>query len=335
LQEFFMPKVICTALSSGTGPHVEMLQKRGFEVVEAPRNIDLYQAENLIATAKDCVACVAGSEPWTDAVLAACPKLRVLARTGVGYDAIDMAACDRRRVVVATTPGVNHHAVAEHTMALLFGVARLFPSRDQFVRACTWNRFSGPRVMGSTLGLVGLGRIGRAVATRAVGVGLKVVAYEPFPNREFCEQWNIELASFEDLLKKSDYVSLHLPMSAETKHVMNAKTLAIMKPGSVLINTARGLLVDEPALIQALNSGHLRGAGLDVFEVEPLPDTSPLLKMDNVLLSGHLAGLDDESQRDTLKMSAETIISLLEGGWPTEAIRNLAGVKDWKWAEKG
>lgn len=330
-----MPKVLCTSLLSGTGPHVEMLQKAGFEVVEAPRDLDLYQAENLISVAHDCVAVVAGSEPWTAAVIDACPKLRVLARTGVGYDAVDLLHCDKRRVVVATTPGVNHHAVAEHTLAMLFGIARLFPSRDHYVRDCTWRRFSAPRVMGRTIGIVGLGRIGRAVATRAVGVGMKVVAYEPFPNREFCEQWNVELASFEQLLKQSDFVTLHLPMSAETKHVMNAKTFAMMKRGSFLINTARGSLVDESALIQALNSGHLRGDGLDVFEIEPLPNTSPLLKMDNVLLSGHLAGLDDESQRDTLIMSAETIISLLQGGWPIEAIRNLVGCSNWKWSDKG
>ena len=124
-------------------------------------------------------------------------------------------------------------------------------------------------------------------------------------------------------------------MSAETKHVINEKTLARMKPGSVLINTARGLLVDEKALVKALESGHLRGAGLDVFEVEPLPGDSPLLKMNNVLLSGHLAGLDHESHHDTLEMSANTIITLSKGGWPVDAIRNLQGVRDWKWSEKG
>ncbi len=330
-----MPKVVCTALSSGSGPHFDILQKAGFEVVEVRRDVDIYQAANLLPAVRDCVAVIAGSEPWTEELLAGCPQLRVIARTGVGFDAVDVAACNKRRVVVATTPGVNHHAVAEHTIALLMGVARLFPSRDHFVRTCDWQRFSSPRVMGRTIGIVGLGRIGRAVATRAVGLGMRVVAYEPYPQREFCEQWNVELASFEDLLSQSDYVTLHLPMMAETKHVMNAKTFAKMKQGSILINTARGLLVDEPALIEALKSGHLSGAGLDVFEVEPLPSTSPLLKMHNVLLSGHLAGLDDESQRDTLTMCADTIISLSKGGWPTEAIRNLAGVTDWKWSEKG
>ena len=327
-----MQKVVCTALTGGTGPHYDILAKAGFTIVDAPPELNIYESANLRTLAHDCVAVVAGSEPWPESLIAACPGLRVLSRTGVGYDAIDVAACDQRGVIVATTPGVNHHAVAEHTFAMLLGIARGFPSRDQHVRACTWLRKSTPRVMGRTLGIVGLGRIGRAVATRAVGLGMKVVAYEPYPQKEFCEQWGIELASFESLLSTSDYVTLHLPMSRETKHVMNDKTFALMKPGSVLINTARGLLVDEKALVRALQSGHLRGAGLDVFEVEPLPADSPLLKLDNVLLSGHLAGLDVESHHDTLTMAAETIVSLSKGGWPAECVRNLPGVKDWKWS---
>ena len=329
-----MPTVVCTSLATEEGPHLAILQNAGFDVVQVPRNINIYQSENMLPLVRECDAVIAGSEPWPDFVIAGCPKLRILSRTGVGFDAIDMAAADRHRVIVATTPGVNHHAVAEHTFALLFGVARGFPARDQNVRACTWKRAGTPRILGSTIGIVGLGRIGRAVATRAVGLGMKVIAFDPYPNREFVEQWNIELADLDTLLHRSDYVTLHLPMGAETKHIMNAAAFAKMKPGSVLINTARGLLVDEKALIDALKSGHLRGAGLDVFEVEPLPGDSPLLKMDNVLLSGHLAGLDHESHRDTLTMCAETIVTLSKGGWPTECIRNLAGVKDWKWSEK-
>ena len=329
-----MPSVVCTSLSSEEGPHNQILSAAGFEVIHLPTTFNTYDPVKLKPVVQDCVAVVAGSEPWPDSLLAACPKLRVLSRTGVGFDAIDMAACDRRRVIVATTPGVNHHAVAEHTIALMFGVARGFPVRDQYVRNCAWKRFSTPRVMGTTLGLVGLGRIGRAVATRAAGLGMKVVAYDPYPSREFAEQWGVEIVDFDTLLTRSDYVSLHLPMGAETKHIMNAQSFSRMKPGSVLINTARGLLVDENALIDVLNSGHLRGAGLDVFEVEPLPSDSPLLKMDNVLMSGHLAGLDHESQHDTLVMCAETIVTLSQGGWPAECIRNLKGVSDWKWSEK-
>lgn len=326
-----MSKVMCTALNTEQGPHLELLKAQGFEVLHAPRDRSLFEEQNLIDLLKDCEAVVAGSEPYTRRVLESLPKLRVIARTGVGFDAIDLATCDERGIVVTTTPGVNHHAVAEHTIALLMGVARGFPERDRMVREFRWKRVSAPRVMGRTLGIVGLGRIGRAVATRGAGLGMQLLAYDPYPNEEFAEQWNIELVSLDDLLARSDYVTLHLPMAPGTKHLMNAAAFRKMKPGSVLINTARGALVDEKALYDALKSGHLRGAGLDVFEVEPLPADSPLLELNNVLLSGHVAGLDDESQRDTLQMAAETLIALRDGGWPTLCIRNLPGVTNWKW----
>jgi phosphoglycerate dehydrogenase-like enzyme len=185
--------------------------------------------------------------------------------------------------------------------------------------------------MGSTLGIVGLGRIGRAVATRAVGLGMNVIAFEPYPNKEFVETWRIGLTDLDDLFSRADYVSLHCPASAENRHLINANSLAKMKAGAVLINTARGGLVDEQALYDALKSGQLRGAGLDVFEVEPLPLGSPLLQLDNILLAGHVAGLDTESHRDTFIMCAETIIDLYKGGWPAECIQNLKGVSNWKW----
>lgn len=326
-----MPKVMCTSLNAEQGPHHEIFREAGYEVQVAPRSIDLWQEENLINLLSDCHAVLAGSEPYTPNVIESLPNLRVIARTGVGFDAINLAACDKAGVVVTTTPGVNHHSVAEHTLALLFGVARGFPDNDRRVRENRWKRIARPRIMGRTLGIVGLGRIGRAVAWRAAGLGMKILAYEPYPDQEFIQQWRIDLVSFEDLLKGSDYVSLHLPMSAESKHLMNAETFAMMKPGSVLINTARGALVDESALYEALKSGHLRGAGLDVFEVEPLPTSSPLLELDNILLAGHLAGLDEESHDDTFQMAAETVIQLEKGEWPTFCIQNLKQVKDWSW----
>lgn len=325
------PRVRCTALNSDQGPHFELLQAAGFEVLPGTRTENYWQPDALIRELQGCAAVVAGSEPYTRAVLEALPELRVIARTGVGFDAIDLQAADDCQVVVATTPGVNHHSVAEHTIALLMGVARGFPDYDQRVRTGRWLRIEYPRVMGSTLGLVGLGRIGQAVATRAVGLGMKVLACESNPRLDFCRQWGIELVSLDDLLARSDYVSLHVPMTPETRKLMNAERFARMKRGSVLINTARGGLVDEPALIAALQSGHLRGAGLDVFETEPLPLDSPLVGMSNVLLSGHVAGLDVESQRDTLTMAAETIIALRDGQWPEECIQNLKGRRGWRW----
>lgn len=326
-----MPRVLCTSLNSENGPHHGILKDAGFDCVDVPRELNLFREDDLIRALVGCGAVIAGSEPYTARVFESSPQLRVIARSGVGFDAIDVAACDKADVVLTTTPGVNHHAVAEHTIALLMGVARRFPELDQRVRENRWQRAAYPRVMGSTLGIVGLGRIGRAVATRAIGLGMNVLAYDPVPNEEFAEQWRVELTTFDDLLARSDYVSLHLFMSAENRRLMNSANFAKMKSGSVLINTARGGLVDEPALIEALRSGHLRGAGLDVFEVEPLPMDSPLLELPGVLLSGHVAGLDTQSQHDTFTMVAETIIDLHKGGWPAHCIQNLKGVTGWNW----
>lgn len=324
-------KVIVTSLLGDTGPHFDLLQQAGFDPVVSERHLDLCVEDNLIRTLKDAVACIAGSEPYTPRVIASCPKLRVIARTGVGFDAVNLPACDQARIVVATTPGVNHHAVAEHTIAMLMSLARNLPQRDREVRLGTWKRCATPRVMGRTIGIVGLGRIGRAVATRARGLGLNVLAFDPFPNREFAEQWQVEFTTLDDLLSRSDFVSLHLPMDKSVKHLINAQSLRTMKRGAILINTARGPLVDEDALCDALRSGQLRAAGLDVFDREPLPLDSPLLKLDNLLTCGHQAGLDHESQHDTLAMAAQIIIDLQQGRWPTDCIRNLPGVKDWKW----
>jgi D-3-phosphoglycerate dehydrogenase / 2-oxoglutarate reductase len=325
------PIVMCTALDTESGPHLELLESQGFEVRHAPRERNLYDNATLVDVLRGASAVLAGSEPYPASVLQQLKTVRVLSRMGVGYDAIDTAACDALGIAVTTTPGCNHHAVAEHTLGMLLAVARGFPARDQHVRAATWKRFSTPRVMGRTLGLVGLGRIGQAVATRARGLGMHVVATDPYPPTAFASEWQVALVELEELLAKSDYVSLHLPVSQGSRHLLNASTLAKMKPGSVVINTARGALIDEPALIAALQSGHLRAAALDVFEVEPLPATSPLLQLENVLLSGHLAGLDHESHYDTLVMGSQTIIELHQGRWPADKIRNLAGITGWKW----
>lgn len=323
--------VLVTSLLGDAGPHFELLKNAGFETVVVDRKLNLNVEENMLLALQNADACIAGAEPITARVIAACPRLRVIARTGVGFDAIHLPTCDQQQVVVATTPGVNHHAVAEHTIAMLMSLARNLPQRDREVRQGIWEKIPTPRVMGRTLGLVGLGRIGRAVVTRARGLGLNVLAFDPFPNREFAEQWQVELTSLDDLLSRADFVSLHMPMEQSARHLINADSLKRMKRGAILINTARGALVDEVALCDALTSGHLRAAGLDVFEKEPLPLTSPLLKLDNVLTAGHVGGLDEESQEGTLRMAAQVIIDLHQGRWPAECIRNLSGIKDWKW----
>lgn len=324
-------RVRLTAGVAQSGPHLDLLKAAGFEILPCHLQAEVYQAEVLIRELAGCSAVIAGSEPYTAEVLAACPELRVIARTGVGYDAIDVAACDRAGVAVAVTPGVNHDSAAEQTIALLMGVARGFPEADRMVRAGHWTYVAQPRITGATLGLIGLGRIGQAVAKRARGLGLKLLAYEPYPVQEFVDQWEIELTSLDELLARADYVSLHCPYSQDSHHLMNAERFAKMKPGSVFINTARGLLVDEPSLIDALKNGPLRGAGLDVFEVEPLPLDSGLLDLSNVLLAPHLAGADNESRTGTLTMSADTLIQLTAGQWPEDRIVNLKDHSNWRW----
>ncbi|MBL8816838.1 MAG: phosphoglycerate dehydrogenase [Planctomyces sp.] len=327
-----MLKVLCTALNAEEGPHFSILRNAGASCDVVDRSLDLTKPDVLRKVIAGYPAIIAGSEPFPAEVINSSPELRVIARAGVGFDAINLPACDARQIVVATTPGVNHHAVAEHAIAMLMAIARGFPSCDQEVRKCVWTRVSRPRVMGSTIGLIGLGRIGQATATRAIGLGMKVLCCDPYPSAEFLKSYAVEMVSLDELLSRSDYVSLHSPSIAETKHLINAKTLDKMKTGSVLINTARGQLVDETALIAALKSGKLRAAGLDVFEVEPLPASSPLLQMPNVLLSGHIAGLDNESHNGTWELAAQIILKLKAGEWPQECIQNLKGVQNWKWA---
>ena len=326
-----MPKVVCTSLGADKGPHLELFRAAGFDVEVIPRQRQFDFNPQIMGGLKDAAVVVAGSEPWTKDVLVQLPQLRVIARFGVGFDAVDLKACDECGIVVTTTPGVLHHAVAEHTIALLMAVGRLFPARDRQVRRGEWVRVNTPRIAGSTLGLVGLGWIGQAVATRAVGLGMKVIAYDLVPREEFAKRWNIEQVGFDELLARSDYISLHCFMSPENYHLLNAQSIQKMKKGTVIINTARGPIIDEPALIEALKSGHLRGAGLDVFETEPLPLDSPLIGMDNVLLSGHVAGIDNEAIADTFRMIVRTTLELYNGGWPQDAIRNMQGVTNWSW----
>ncbi|MCA9037287.1 MAG: phosphoglycerate dehydrogenase [Planctomycetaceae bacterium] len=326
-----MIRVLCTALSVETGAHFKLLRDAGFECNVVDRSLNLWDETVLSNALQGYQAVLAGSEPFTPAVLAANPQIRVLSRYGVGFDAINLEACDAQGIVVATTPGQNHHSVAEHAVAMMMAVGRGFPAYDMQVRRGQWNRVARPRIMGSTLGLLGLGRIGQAVATRALGLGMNVVAYDPFPPQAFLTEYRVQMVPLEHIWEKSDVISLHMPAGPDTRHIVNRTSLSRMKDGAVLINTSRGPLVDESALIDALKSGKLRGAGLDVFEVEPLPVSSPLLMMENVLLSGHIAGLDNESHDDTCAMAAQTIITLSQGGWPEGCIQNLKGVTDWKW----
>ena len=331
-----MPRVLIAPniLQNAGGPYRDVLESAGFELIYPESTKLLATPKGLRQTLLDqqIEAVVAGMEPFTEAVMADSP-LRVIARMGVGYDAIDVEAATRHGVVVTITPGTNEPSVAEQMLALLLAVMRgVVVRQEREVRTGVWRRQSLPRLAGKTLGLVGLGRIGRAIVPRALGLEMKVIASDPAADEQFAQRYGVRLCTFEELLREADVVSLHAPALPETEDMINATTLAMMKPGAVLINTARGSLVDEDALAEALRSGHLLGAGLDVFKTEPLPLDSPLLELDNVVLAPHMAGLDIESEIAMSQLAAQCIVDLYQGRWPASCIVNRELEASWKWA---
>jgi phosphoglycerate dehydrogenase-like enzyme len=326
-----MPKVLITAmtLSGNQGPYYQVLRDAGLEPVFARRGGQLTEDE-LMAALGGISATVCGSEPYTARVLAAHPGLRVIARVGVGYDAVDLAAATRHGVAVTITPGTNQDAVAEHAFSLILGLAKDVVPSHLGTRAGRWPRATTRPVRGSTLGIAGLGRIGKAMALRGAAFGMKLLAYDPVPDTAFAAAHGVTLVPLDRLLAESDYLSLHLPLTEQSHHLINRQTLARMKPGAFLINTARGGLVCEADLVEALRSGRLAGAGLDVYEQEP-PPPGPLFELDNVLLTPHAAGTDTRSLADMAQSAAESIAALRAGRWPAEKVVNGEARARFRW----
>lgn len=327
-----MPRVLVTPamLHEEGGPFREILEAAGLEVVFPTGGLALMDPVTLQSNLEGIDAILAGMEPFNRDVLSS-TKLRAIARMGVGYDAIDVPAATDCGVPVTITPGTNEPSVAEQTLALIFGVMRGLPERAREVRSGHWLRQTLPRLEGKTLGLVGLGRIGKALVPKAHGLGLKVIAYDPFVAPELAVELGVRLCSLDEVLEEADIVSLHCPLNGETRNLIDADAMAKMKVGSVLINAARGGIVDEGALADALRRGHLMGAGLDVFETEPLPLESPLLGLDNIVLTPHMGGLDHESQVAMSSLAAECIAKLYQGQWPEGCVVNDELRDGWKW----
>jgi len=246
----------------------------------------------------------------TDALLERAPRLRVVGRAGVGVDNIDLDAATRRGVLVMNTPGGNAVSVAEHTLALLLALARSVPQLNAAIHAGRWEKTgaAGIELRGKTLGLLGLGRVGSEVARRARALEMRVLAHDPYISENVAEEAGVELVPLAALLERSDFISLHAAHSAATEKIINAATLAKMKRGARLINTARGELVDEAALAEALRSGHLGGAALDVFAVEPV------LGLPNVIATPHVAGSTEEAQEEVGTLIAQQVRDFLAEG---------------------
>jgi D-3-phosphoglycerate dehydrogenase len=278
-----------------------------------------------------CRASLAGSEPYSREVLGSMPELRVIARVGVGYDCVDVQAATERGVVVCIAPGTNHDAVAEHAFLLILSLARTIITQHTGVVAGHWPRNANVPVRDRTLGLLGLGRIGKAVALRGLAFGMRVIAHEPLPDAKFVAQHSIPLLPMDEVIRQADYLSLHAPMSPQSRHMINARTLGLMKPTAYLINTSRGGLVNEADLLVALKSGRIAGAGLDVFEEEPPAKDNPILPLKNVVLTAHTAGVDTKSRDDMAMSAVQAIVDLSRGKWPAEKVVNPEVRAKFKW----
>jgi glyoxylate reductase len=286
--------------------------------------------QEIIQNAEDCEGLVTLlSDPIGADVIDQLPKLKVIAQYAVGYDNIDVTRATDRKIVVTNTPGVLTETTADLTWALIMSASRRLIEADKYVREGSWNVAWGPEMLlgsdiyGATLGIIGLGRIGSAVARRAAGFNMKIMYNTRSENkytRKLDKVAKTLRVDLNTLLENADVVSLHIPLSDETKHLLGEKEFKLMKPDSILVNTSRGSVIDEDALVKALMSGEVGAAGLDVFEEEPVSKDSPLLKLTNVVLAPHIGSASTKTRATMALMCAENLITALEGEQPPNLV---------------
>ncbi len=327
-----MPNVLImpTPLRHRPGKYRDILLASGFTPVDPPGYHRLTEAD-LVEAMPEVDALLAGGDPVTARIIKAAPRLRAIARAGVGYESVDVVTATSREIAVAITPGANHESVAEHTIALLLALTRNVLGNDRMVRAGAWDRRPVRPMRGTTLGVVGLGRIGRSVAAKGRAFGMKLLAFDRNDQPEFQDEHGIVRMSLEQLLADSDVVSLNLPLNHDTHGMFNRRVFDMMRPGAILLNTARGGLVNEADLYEALASGKLSGAGLDVLCAEPPDRDNPLFTLPNVLFSPHIGGVDTSALDDMAEQAARVMIDLYHGRWPEGCVVNDEIRTHWRW----
>jgi D-3-phosphoglycerate dehydrogenase / 2-oxoglutarate reductase len=304
---------------------LDVLREAGFDVDLSP-GIPPEEIQNRLQDA-DAWIVRSGTKATADLIQGA-GELKVIGRAGVGVDNIDVEAATGRGIVVVNTPYGNTVSVAEHTMALILSLSRHVPRGDASLRRGEWIRseLKGTEVEGKTLGLVGFGRIGRAVADRARGLGMKIVAYDPFINPDLADELDVDLVPLDKLWPRADYISVHVPFTAKTKNIIDADALRKMRPGVRIINASRGGVIHEKALLAAIEDGTVAGAALDVFETEP-PKDNPLLERPEVVATPHLGASTHEASKRVAVQVAEAVTAYLTKGEAINAV-NLAATPD-------
>ncbi|MBI3973836.1 MAG: phosphoglycerate dehydrogenase [Chloroflexi bacterium] len=314
-------RVVVTGLTFRriAGTHEQRLVDAGCEFVPSPFPRAATE-EELLPLIKGVDAVLASTDAFTRRVFESADRLKIISRFGVGHDSIDVDAAADHGVWVTITPGTNEHSVADHTMAMLLALARDVVPLVEQTRAGGWERTIGLELRDLTLGLIGFGRIGRQVATRARAFGMDVVIYDVYQDTAAAAELGARYVSLDELLGSADIVSLHAPATPQTRDVINAETLAKMKPSACLINTARGELVDEADLAAALRNGRIAGAALDVFKQEPPAAGHPLLGLPNVLPTPHIAGITKQSGERMATLSVDNILAVLRGERPPHPV---------------
>lgn len=301
-----------TSFQDTPGPHHALLEQQGYEIV---RERGPLPEPRMLELAGDFDAFLCGDDAITRAVLEkSLPRLKVVAKYGIGLDKIDVKAATELKIPVTFCPGVNHTTVAEHTFGLLLAIYRDIVEEANLVRDGKWKRLTGHELMGKTIGIAGLGRIGKEVATRARAFGMEVLGYDVYWDEEFAAKNGVtRVNDVDDLIRRSDIVSLHMNLTAETKHFINAGRLKLFRKDAVLLNCARGELVDSAALAAALDAGRLKGYGADVLDEEPPKPGHPLLKCPRAVITPHIGSRTYESVVRQATMAAQNMINILEG----------------------
>ncbi|MCG1013191.1 phosphoglycerate dehydrogenase [Tepidanaerobacter sp. GT38] len=305
-------KILITPRSFGksSSKPLDLLKEKGYEVVQNPYGRIMTRQE-MMKHIVDVDGIIVGVDPLDREVLACGKRLKAISKYGVGTDNIDVEYAKEKNIPVMRTVGANAEAVADFTFALMLAVARRIVEIDAGCRKLNWNKITSIEVHGKTLGLIGLGAIGKKVARRAAGFDMKVLAFDTFKDEVYAKENGITYVTLEELLKESDFISLHLPLTDETRNLISYEQFKMMKPMAVIVNTARGGIIDENALLWALKEKRIWGAGIDVFEEEP-PKNSELLKMDNIVIGSHCAASTYEAIEKMGMMAAENLIECLE-----------------------
>ncbi len=315
-----MPTILITSTSFGKKikAPLETLLSKGYDV--RPNDLGRPMTpEELVERLAECDGCIAGLDHFTADVIRQAPKLKIIARYGAGIDRVDLAAAAEVGATVTNTPVANSDSVADLAVALMLAVARKIPAADRCVRDGRWENMYGTSLAEKTVGLIGFGRIGSRVADRVRGFRCRVLAVDPLLDAAAAEAAGVELVSLEELLAAADFISLHLPANEQTRGFINRERFAQMKPTAIVVNTARGEVIDQAALLEALREGQIGGAGLDAHAEEP-PDPSPFEGLDNVVLTPHMGAYTEDALINMAEGAVENLCAFFEGREPANVV---------------